>query len=80
MGERPNESKLSACHIRRACEESLRRLQTDHIDLYQLHRPAYSLPQDETLRAFDDLVRAGKVLHRRFHSPGLDGDGGTCDE
>ena len=41
----------------------MRRLQTDRIDLYQLHRPPLTIPQDETLRAFDDLIRAGKVLY-----------------
>ena len=54
---------LSRYHILKACEDSLRRLQTDHIDLYQLHRPPMGVPQDETLRAFDDLVRAGKVRY-----------------
>jgi aryl-alcohol dehydrogenase-like predicted oxidoreductase len=63
MGESPNESGTSRLHIVKACEDSLRRLQTDHIDLYQLHRPPLNHPQDETLRAFDDLVRAGKVLY-----------------
>ena len=47
----------------RACEASLRRLQTDHIDLYQLHRPDFSIPIDETLAALTDLVRAGKVRY-----------------
>jgi aryl-alcohol dehydrogenase-like predicted oxidoreductase len=63
MGEGPNDSGNSRFHIMKACEDSLRRLQTDHIDLYQLHRPSLTLPQDETLRAFDDLVRAGKVRY-----------------
>lgn len=63
MGEGPNEQGNSRYHIIEACEDSLRRLQTDHIDLYQLHRPSLTLPQDETLRAFDDLVRAGKVRY-----------------
>jgi 1-deoxyxylulose-5-phosphate synthase len=63
MGEGPNDGGNSRYHIIQSCEDSLRRLQTDHIDLYQLHRPAYSVPQDETLRAFDDLVRAGKVRY-----------------
>jgi 1-deoxyxylulose-5-phosphate synthase len=63
MGEGPNEEGNSRYHIMRACEASLRRLQTDRIDLYQLHRPSSTIPQDETLRAFDDLVRAGKVLY-----------------
>ncbi len=63
MGEGPNEQGNSRFHIIKACEDSLRRLQTDHIDLYQLHRPDLIVPQDETLRAFDDLVRAGKVRY-----------------
>ena len=63
MGELPNELGNSRYHIIQACEDSLRRLQTDHIDLYQLHRPSQTIPQDETLRAFDDLVRAGKVRY-----------------
>lgn len=63
MGPGPNEQGDSRYHIIRACEDSLRRLQTDRIDLYQLHRPPMQFPQDETLRAFDDLVRAGKVLY-----------------
>ncbi|MBN1248566.1 MAG: aldo/keto reductase [Anaerolineae bacterium] len=63
MGEGPNEQGNSRYHIIQACEDSLRRLQTDHIDLYQLHRPSLTIPQDETLRAFDDLVRAGKVRY-----------------
>lgn len=50
-------------HIVKACEDSLKRLQTDHIDLYQMHRPQPSVPIDETLRALDDLVRAGKVRY-----------------
>ncbi len=63
MGDGPNEQGNSRYHIIQACEDSLRRLQTDHIDLYQLHRPSLTIPQDETLRAFDDLVRAGKVRY-----------------
>jgi aryl-alcohol dehydrogenase-like predicted oxidoreductase len=63
MGEGPNERGNSRYHIMQACEDSLRRLQTDHLDLYQIHRPALDVPQDETLRALDDLVRAGKVLY-----------------
>ena len=61
MGDGPNEGGISRYHIIKACEDSLRRLQTDRIDLYQLHRPGMTVPQDETLRAFDDLVRSGKV-------------------
>jgi 1-deoxyxylulose-5-phosphate synthase len=63
MGEGPNEQGNSRYHIMKACEDSLRRLQTDRIDLYQLHRPSLTIPQDETLRALDDLVRAGKVRY-----------------
>jgi aryl-alcohol dehydrogenase-like predicted oxidoreductase len=62
MGPGPNDRGLSRYHIVKSCEDSLRRLQTDHIDLYQAHRPP-TMPQDETLRAFDDLIRAGKVLY-----------------
>jgi aryl-alcohol dehydrogenase-like predicted oxidoreductase len=50
-------------HILRACEESLRRLQTDHIDLYQIHMQDLDVPEEETLRALDDLVRQGKVRY-----------------
>ncbi|MSO79861.1 MAG: aldo/keto reductase [Acidimicrobiia bacterium] len=51
-------------HIVASCEQSLTSLQTDHIDLYQLHRPTFaSVPQEETLAAFDELVQAGKVRH-----------------
>ena len=63
MGPGPNEWGGTRYHIIKACEDSLRRLQTDRIDLYQLHRPMAGVPQDETLRAFDDLVRAGKVVY-----------------
>ncbi len=63
MGEGPNQRGNSRYHIIKACEDSLRRLRTDHIDLYQIHRPDLVVPQDETLRAFDDLVRAGKVRY-----------------
>jgi aryl-alcohol dehydrogenase-like predicted oxidoreductase len=63
MGAGPNQSGVSRYHIIKACEDSLRRLQTDRVDLYQLHRPGLTVPQDETLRAFDDLIRAGKVRY-----------------
>jgi aryl-alcohol dehydrogenase-like predicted oxidoreductase len=63
MGDLPNEAGASRYHIIKACEDSLRRLQTDHIDLYQLHRPPLTHPQEETLRAFDDLIHAGKVRY-----------------
>ena len=63
MGDGPNDKELSRYHIIKACEDSLRRLQTDRIDLYQLHRPSATIPQEETIRALDDLVSAGKVLY-----------------
>ena len=63
VGPGPNDGGTSRYHIVKACEDSLRHLQTDHIDLYQLHRPSHDIPQDETLRALDDLVRAGKVIY-----------------
>jgi aryl-alcohol dehydrogenase-like predicted oxidoreductase len=63
VGGGPNDQGVSRYHILRACEDSLKRLQTDHIDLYQLHRPPMTVPQDETLRAFDDLIRSGQVRY-----------------
>jgi len=63
MGELPNDSGNSRAHIIKGCDDSLRRLQVDHIDLYQIHRPQSDIPIDETLRALDDLVRAGKVRY-----------------
>ncbi len=63
MGDWPNESRLSAYHIRRACEESLRRLQTDHIDLYQMHHIDRETPWEEVWQAMEQLVREGKVLY-----------------
>src|SRR5690606_25210360 len=59
----PNARGLSRRHIIEACEASLKRLKTDWIDLYQLHRPVSDIPIDETLRALDDLIRAGKVRY-----------------
>lgn len=63
MGDWPNESRLSALHIRRACEESLKRMQTDHIDLYQFHHIDRLTPWDEIWQALDVLVQQGKVLY-----------------
>jgi 1-deoxyxylulose-5-phosphate synthase len=63
VGDGPNDGGASRWHILKSCEESLRRLQTETIDLYQLHRPSAIIPQDETLRAFDDLIQAGKVRY-----------------
>jgi aryl-alcohol dehydrogenase-like predicted oxidoreductase len=62
-GPGPNDHGNSRVHIMRACEDSLRRLQTDHIDLYQLHRPDFDVPIEETLGALTDLVRQGKVRY-----------------
>lgn len=59
----PNAQGNSRRHIIEQCEASLRRLQTDTIDLYQIHRPQPAIPIDETLRALDDLIRAGKVRY-----------------
>lgn len=63
VGDLPNEAGGTRYHIIKACEDSLYRLQTDHIDLYQLHRPPLTHSQEETLRALDDLIHAGKVLY-----------------
>jgi aryl-alcohol dehydrogenase-like predicted oxidoreductase len=62
-GPGPNDRGGSRRHILKACEDSLRRLQTDRIDLYQTHRPSFDIPIDETLEALTDLVRLGKVLY-----------------
>ncbi len=63
MGEGPNDWGNSRRHIIEQCEASLKRLKTDWIDLYQVHRPQPSIPIDETLRALDDLIRSGKVRY-----------------
>ncbi len=63
MGKRPNDEGLSRVHIMNAVEASLRRLQTDYIDLYQAHWTDESTPIEETMRTFDDLVRQGKVRY-----------------
>ncbi|MEJ5309678.1 MAG: aldo/keto reductase [Anaerolineae bacterium] len=63
MGEWPNERGLSAYHIRKAAEDSLRRLQTDHIDLYQMHHVERTTPWEEIWQAMEQLVREGKVLY-----------------
>jgi aryl-alcohol dehydrogenase-like predicted oxidoreductase len=63
MGEGPNSTGASRYRIIRTVEESLRRLRTDRIDLYQIHMQDIDTPEEETLRALDDLVRAGKVLY-----------------
>lgn len=63
MGEGVNDAKLSAYHIRRACEESLRRLKTDHIDLYQMHHIDRETPWEEVWQAMEWLVAQGMVLY-----------------
>jgi aryl-alcohol dehydrogenase-like predicted oxidoreductase len=63
VGTGPNDEGLSRQHVLKAAEDSLRRLRTDYIDLYQAHSPDPDTPLEETLRAFDDLVRHGKVRY-----------------
>jgi aryl-alcohol dehydrogenase-like predicted oxidoreductase len=63
MGDWPNESKLSALHIRRACDASLKRLQTDYIDLYQMHHVDRATPWEEIWQAMEVLVSQGKILY-----------------
>jgi aryl-alcohol dehydrogenase-like predicted oxidoreductase len=62
-GDGPNDRGLSRKHITESLHASLRRLQTDYVDLYQAHRFDYETPLEETLKTFDDLVRQGKVLY-----------------
>jgi aryl-alcohol dehydrogenase-like predicted oxidoreductase len=63
MGDWPNEGRLSKLHVRRACEASLRRLRTDHIDLYQMHHVDRDTPWEEIWEAMELLVSQGKVLY-----------------
>ncbi len=63
MGDGPNKSGASRYRIIKCCEDSLRRLKTDRIDLYQIHMQDVTVAEDETLRALDDLVTAGKVIY-----------------
>jgi len=63
MGEGVNDQKLSAYNIRKACEDSLKRLKTDHIDLYQMHHVDRDTPWEEIWQAMEQLVREGKVLY-----------------
>jgi aryl-alcohol dehydrogenase-like predicted oxidoreductase len=61
VGDGPNPGNAGRRHLMRAVEDSLRRLNTDYLDLYYIHMPDYQTPIEETLRALDDLVRSGKV-------------------
>lgn len=63
MGDGVNDRGLSAYHIKRACEESLRRLKTDHIDLYQMHHIDRDTPWEEIWQAMEQLVREGKIIY-----------------
>ena len=63
MGRGPNDAGLSAYHVRRACDESLKRLQTDRIDLYQMHHIDRATPWEELWQAMEQLVAAGKILY-----------------
>lgn len=63
VGTGPNDRGNSRLHIIRECERSLKRMRIDHIDLYQIHRPDFDIPAEETLSALDDLVRQGKVRY-----------------
>jgi aryl-alcohol dehydrogenase-like predicted oxidoreductase len=74
MGPGPNQRGLSRKAIQEQCEASLRRLGTDVIDLYQIHRPDPTTPWEETLRALDDLVRQGKVRYLGASTNHYDGE------
>ncbi|MEA2624186.1 MAG: hypothetical protein QOD06_231 [Candidatus Binatota bacterium] len=63
MGDGPNDRGLSAYHVKRACEESLRRLRTDHVDLYQMHHVDRDTPWEEIWQAMEQLHREGKILY-----------------
>lgn len=63
MGSLPNQSKLSAYHIRKACEDSLKRMQTDHIDLYQMHHIDRNTPWEEIFQAMEQLIKEGKITY-----------------
>jgi aryl-alcohol dehydrogenase-like predicted oxidoreductase len=63
MSDRPNDGGVSRYHLIRSCEQSLRRLRSDHIDLYQLHGWDGATPLEESLEALDSLVRSGKVRY-----------------
>jgi voltage-dependent potassium channel beta subunit len=62
-GDGPNDSGLSRKHVHEACENSLKRMQLDYLDLFFCHRPDPNTPIEETVRAMDDLIRQGKILY-----------------
>lgn len=66
MGDKPTQRGLSRKHVMEACHASLKRLRTDHIDLYQCHRFDTETPLEETVRAMDDLTRQGKIVYWGF--------------
>ena len=66
MGDRPTQKGLSRKHVTESCHASLKRLQVDHIDLFQCHRYDEETPLEETIRAMDDLIRQGKIVHWGF--------------
>src|ERR1700758_899978 len=63
MGDDPNQRGLGRKHIRHSIDDSLRRLGTDYVDLYQIHRFDYQTPIEETIEALDDVIKAGKALY-----------------
>ncbi len=63
MGDRPNDAGASRVHLMKALDDSLRRMQTDYVDLYQIHWPDFETPHEETLGALTDMVRSGKVRY-----------------
>ncbi len=79
MGEGPNDRGLSRKHVREQIDASLRRLRVDYVDLYQCHRYDTSTPLEETVRAMDDLVRAGKILYWGVSEWNPDQIAAACD-
>ncbi len=79
MGEGPNDRGLSRKHVREQIDASLRRLNVDYVDLYQCHRYDTSTPLEETVRAMDDLVRAGKILYWGVSEWNADQIAAACD-